>query len=48
MNNKSGIEKCVIQAMDRLEIVNKALLKAGSDSDVESAMLTFSGFALHV
>ena len=33
--------------MDRLNIVNNALLRAESDSDVESAMLTFSGFVLH-
>ena len=34
--------------MYRLNIVNNALLKAVSDSDVESAMRTFTGFVLRV
>ena len=32
--------------MDRLNIVNSALLKAESDNDMESAMLTFAKFVL--
>jgi hypothetical protein len=37
----------VIQTRDRLNIVNDALLKAESDSDVELAMRTFAKFVLH-
>ncbi|KAF8666922.1 hypothetical protein AX14_006417 [Amanita brunnescens Koide BX004] len=44
VDNKSGIEKRVIQTMDRLNVVNDALLKAESDnSDVKSAMSRFAG-----
>ncbi|KAF8679010.1 hypothetical protein AX14_004584 [Amanita brunnescens Koide BX004] len=41
--NKSGLEQHVIQTMDRLNIVNDALLRADSDnSDVGSAMSRFA------
>jgi len=42
VNNKSGIEKRVIETMDRLNIVNDALLKTESDGDMGLAMRTFA------
>ena len=46
MNNKSAIGQRLIQTMDRLNIVNDALLKSESDGDVELAMRAFAGFVL--
>lgn len=46
MDNKNNIEERVVQTFNRLNIVNDALLKAESDSDVGLAMLTFAKFVL--
>jgi hypothetical protein len=42
--NKNAIEERVIQTIIRLNIVNDALLRVESDSDVGLSMLTFAEF----
>ena len=44
MKNKNAIEERVIQTINRLDVVNGALLKAESDNDMGLAMLTFAKF----
>ena len=46
MDNKNTLEERVIQTINRLNVVNDALLKAESDSDVGLAILTFAEFVL--
>ena len=46
MDNKNSLEERVVQTFNRLNVVNAALLKAESDSDVGLAMLTFAEFVL--
>jgi hypothetical protein len=46
VDNKNTIEERVVQTFNRLNVVNEALLKAESDSDVGLAMLTFAKFVL--
>ena len=45
MDNKNAMEERVIQTLDRLNIVNGALLEAESDS-VSLRMLTFAKYVL--
>ncbi|KAF8223535.1 hypothetical protein L208DRAFT_1381408 [Tricholoma matsutake] len=42
VGNKNDLKKHIEQTIDRLNVVNDALLKVESDSDVGSAMLTFA------
>lgn len=46
MDNKGAIEERVVQTLDRLNVVNDALLKVESD-DAELMMLTFSKSVMH-
>ena len=46
MDNKNTLQERVVQTINRLNVVNDALLKAESDSDVDLAMLTFAEFVL--
>ena len=46
MGNKNTLQERVVQTINRLNVVNDALLKAESDSDVGLAMLTFAEFVL--
>lgn len=47
MDNKSAMEKRVVQTLDCLNIVNDALLKAKSNG-AEVVMLTFTEFVFRV
>jgi hypothetical protein len=46
VGNKNTLEERVVQTINCLNIVNDALLKAESDSNVGLAMLTFAEFVL--
>ena len=46
MDNNNTLQERVVQTINRLNVVNDALLKAESDSDVGLAMLTFAEFVL--
>ena len=46
MDNKNTLQERVVQTINRLNVVNDALLKAESDSNVDSAILMFAEFVL--
>jgi hypothetical protein len=46
VGNKNTLQERVVQTINRLNVVNDALLKAESDSDVGLAMFTFAEFVL--
>jgi hypothetical protein len=46
VDNKSALAERVVQTMNRLNVVNDALLQAEPDGAVGRAMLTFAEFVL--
>ena len=46
MGNKNALQERVVQTINRLNVVNDALLKAESDSAVDLAILMFAKFVL--